>query len=145
MTEAELRAKLRKIEALFSGATFDGEREAAGEALKRMMERLEEFRQQAPPVEMQFRLSDTYSMKLFLALARRYELKPYRYKRQKHTTVMLRVPEKFLNEIFWPEFQALNKVLRDHLQQITNQIIQENICADISEASEIQQLTDGFA
>ena len=41
MTEADLQMKLKKIEALFAGATFDGEREAAGEALKRMMERLE--------------------------------------------------------------------------------------------------------
>ena len=140
MMEADLQAKLRKIEALFAGATFDGERVAAGEALKRMMERLEASRQAAPPVEMQFSLSDSFAKKLFLALLRRYELKPYRYKRQKYTTVMVRVPEQFVNETLWPEFQELSKVLEEHLEQITETIIRENICSDTREASEVRQL-----
>ncbi len=141
MTESDLQAKLRKIEALFAGATFDGERAAAGEALKRMMERLEKCREQEPPTEMRFSLSSTFSKRLFLALLRRYELTPYRYKRQKHTTVMVRVPEKFVNETLWPEFLELNKVLTDHLSQITETIIRENICSDTREASEVQQLS----
>lgn len=140
MTEYELQAKLRKIEALFAGATFDGERAAAGEALKRMMERLEACRQAEPPIEMQFSLSNSFSKKLFMALLRRYELKPYRYNRQKYTTVMVRVPERFLNETLWPEFLELDKVLSDHLLQITEKIIRENICSDTREASEVQQL-----
>jgi len=140
MDEVDLRAKLQKIEALFAGATFDGERAAAGEALKRMMERLEACRAEKPPVEMQFSLSDRFSKRLFLALLRRYELKPYRYKRQKYTTVMVRAPEQFLNETLWPEFLELNKVLTEHLLQITETIIQENICADTREAAEVQQI-----
>ncbi len=141
MTESDLQAKLRKIEALFAGATFDGEREAAGEALKRMMERLEACRQSAPPIEMQFRLSSSFSKRLFLALLRRYELNPYRYKRQKHTTVMVRVPEQFVNDTLWPEFLEFDKVLNEHLGQITEKIIRENICGDTSEVSEIQQIS----
>ncbi|MEA2068017.1 MAG: hypothetical protein U9P12_02340 [Verrucomicrobiota bacterium] len=141
MTEFELQAKLRKIEALFAGATFDGERAAAGEALKRMMERLEASRQEEPPIEMQFSLSGYFSKKLFQALLRRYELKPYRYKRQKYTTVMVQVPERFVNEILWPEFQELDKLLNEHLMQITEKIIRENICSDLSEVSEVQQLS----
>lgn len=140
MTEADLQLKLQKIEALFAGATFDGEREAAGEALKRMMERLEACRKAVPPIEMQFSMSDSFSKQLFLALLRRYELKPYRYKRQKRTTVMVRVPESFLNETLWPEFLELNKILKEHLRQITDRIIQENICAESGDASEVQQI-----
>ena len=141
MTEVDLQDKLRKIEALFAGATFDGERAAAGEALKRMMEQLEVCRQEEPPIEMQFSLSDTYSKRLFMALLRRYGLKPYRYRGQKYTTVVVRVPERFLDEILWPEFLELDKVLSDHLLQITEKIIRENICSDTSEVSEVQQLS----
>ena len=142
MTESELRAKLRKIEALFSGATFDGERTAAGEALKRMMERLENSRREEPPIEMRFSLGSSFSKRLFLALLRRYELEPYRYKRQKHTTVMVRVPERFAKETLWPEFLELNQVLTDHLLQVTEKIIRGNICADTREASEVRQIAE---
>ncbi|HEY9607478.1 MAG TPA: hypothetical protein V6C85_38190 [Allocoleopsis sp.] len=37
-------------------------------------------------------------LKLFLALLRRYGVEPYCYSRQKHTTVMARVPVSFANE-----------------------------------------------
>jgi len=141
VTESELQAKLRKIEALFSGATFEGERAAAGEALKRMMERLEACRLEEPPIEMRFSLSSSFSKRLFLALLRRYELEPYRYKRQKRTTVMVRAPERFLRETLWPEYLELNQVLTDHLLQITEKIIRENICADTREASEVRQIS----
>ena len=43
-------------------------------------------------IEMNFRLPDQWSRKLFLALCRRYGLKPFRYPRQRHSTVVLRAP-----------------------------------------------------
>ena len=52
------------------------------------------------PIELQFSIADPWSRQLFLALARRYGLRPYRYRRQRRTTVMLQAPESFLREIF---------------------------------------------
>jgi hypothetical protein len=78
MDEAKLREKLTRIEALFAGATTEGERVAAGEARRRIRERLESAERVEPPVEFRFTLTDTWSRKLFLALLRRYDLKPYR-------------------------------------------------------------------
>ena len=42
MKNSELRAKMAKIEALFAGTSFQGERDAAGLALERMLSKLQE-------------------------------------------------------------------------------------------------------
>ena len=78
-TESQLREKLRKIEALFAGAGTAGERLAAEAALERVRARLGELSRQDPSIEMQFSMPDQWSRHLFLALCRRYGLKPYRY------------------------------------------------------------------
>jgi len=139
MNEAEVRAKLRKIESLFARAGTDGERVAAGAAAERIRARLGEFQDTVGPTEMKFSLLDVWSRQLFVALSRRYGLKPYRYPRQRRTTVMLRVPERFINETLWPEFQELNQVLVDYLSQVTERIIREEVFSQTSEAQEVDQ------
>ena len=52
--EDELRERLRKVEALFFGATTAGEREAAGAATGRLKAKLAEASRLDPPVEMKF-------------------------------------------------------------------------------------------
>ncbi len=75
-SEAHLREKLRKIEALFAGAGTVGERIAAEAALERVRARLAELERRDPVIEMQFSLPDQWSRRLFLALCRRSRLKP---------------------------------------------------------------------
>ena len=104
-TERELRDKLRKIAALFEGATTDGEREAAAAASKRVLAALNTAEKVEPAIEMQFALSDRWSRLLFTALCRRYKLKPYRYPRQRHTTVVVRAPRIFIENTLWPEYR----------------------------------------
>ena len=123
--EEKLLDKLRKIEALFAGATTPGERDAAWHARERVMARLREFEVAEPPVEYRFSLSNTWSKRLFLALIRRYGLRPYRYPRQRRTTVRVRVPRRFVNEVLWPEFQALNTVLSTYLDEVADRVIAE--------------------
>src|SRR5947208_16016432 len=86
-TEAQLREKLRKIEALFAGAGTTGERLAAEAALERVRARLTELGHKDSPVEMQFSMPDQWSRHLFLALCRRYGLSPYRLHRRRRNTV----------------------------------------------------------
>lgn len=74
-----------------------------------------------------------------MALCRRYGLKPYRYTRQRHTTVMLRVPEAFVNDVLWPEFQNLDSVLTAYLSDITERLIREEVFADTGEAEEVAE------
>ncbi|MCC6719808.1 MAG: hypothetical protein IT555_18155 [Acetobacteraceae bacterium] len=135
--EDDLLARLRKIEALMAGAGTAGEREAAGAALQRVKARLAEQTQRDPPVELQFSMSDTWSRQLFVALCRRYGLKPYRYPRQKRTTVMVRVPRGFNDMVLWPEFMELDRALVAHLQDVTTRIIRGAVHTDTSEAEEV--------
>ena len=136
MDEAQLRKKLRKIEALFAGAGTVGEKLAAGAALERVRARLAELERSDRPIEMQFSLPDQWARQLFLALCRRYGLKPYRLYRQRVTTVMLHVPKGFVDQVLWPEFQELNAALMQYLTEITTRIIREEVHRDTSEAAE---------
>jgi hypothetical protein len=135
--EADLREKLRKIEALFAGATNPGERGAAEAALERVKARLAETARHDLPVEMQFSMTDQWSKHLFIALCRRYGLRPYRYPRQKRTTVMVRLPRGFADQVLWPEFVQIDEILRRYLQDITLRLIREHVHKDVSEAEEI--------
>ncbi len=136
--EAKLIKKLQLIEALFTGATTEGEKEAAANAIERMKKKLEDVQENDPPVEYKFTLSDMWSRKLLTALLRRYGIKPYRYYRQRYTTVMAQIPVGFVNDTLWPEFEELNSTLRNFLEDVTDRVIKEGIFSDNSEV-EIRQ------
>jgi len=122
---------------LFAGATTPGERVAAGEARRRILERLSRIEREDPPVEFRFTLADAYSRKVFLALLRRYELKPYRRRGQRQTTVMVRAPARFVEETLWPEFQQLAATLRGYLDEVTERIVAAALHRDSSDAAEV--------
>lgn len=84
--------------------------------------------------------SSLSSQKLFMALCRRYSLNPYRYARQRYTTVMVRAPEAFIDDVLWPQYQALSKELKEYLDQATEKIISEEVHRDTTDAQEIVQL-----
>jgi hypothetical protein len=144
--EQELLETLKKVEALFSGTTFDGERVAAAEAIERIRERLRSVQATQPPEEFSFSMPDSWSRRLFTALLCRYGIQPYRYRGQRRTTVMARVPRGFLDETLWPEFNQLNQVLRSYLERVTERVIKASIYADDAEAeirNEPTALADG--
>lgn len=142
-TEDDLVNKLRLIEALFAGAATQGERDAARNARDRICERLREMQRAEPPTEYRFSLPDMWSRRLFLALLRRYDIKPYRYHRQRRTTVMARVPPSFVDETLWPQYERLSTTLHEYLDQVTNRVIHESLAADQSEAEVVEQLSLG--
>ena len=137
--EQRLIDKLKRIEALFSGAKTDGERAAAACARERIQEVLRHREKTEPPVEYKFTLGDMWSRRLFVALLRRYGIRPYRYRRQRHTTVMARVPVSFVEETLWPEFQELSGTLQAFLSEVTDRVIAESIFSDHSEAEVMEQ------
>jgi len=145
MDEQNLIEKLRRIEALYAGATTPGERIAAANARDRIRERLRTLQTRAVNVEYRFTLSDVWSRKLFLGLLRRYDLEPYRYRGQRYTTVMVRVPKSFVEETLWPEFEELNRTLHAHLDEVTERVIREEIYRDSSEAGIKSELAGGEA
>ena len=94
------------------------------------------------PVEMKFSLENTWSRKLFTALARKHGLEPFRYYRQRYTTVMLCITKRFCDEVLWPEFLKLDKILMKYLDDITDRVVREAIHNDASEVTIRQQLLE---
>lgn len=126
--------KLRAIEALHARPGSDGERAAAENARERILQRLREVEEWDPPVEYQFSMPDMWSRRVFVALLRRYGINPYRYPRQRYTTVMAKVSKRFVDETLWPEYQAFASNLRSYLDEMTERVVAV-IHADTSEAT----------
>jgi hypothetical protein len=132
--QQRLIERLKRIEALFADrAATPGEKAAAREARERIQQRLAALAQTDPPIEYMFTLRNPWSKRLFVALLRRYDLQPYRYARQRYTTVMARVSARFVNETLWPEFVELDRTLQTYLTEETNRIIAESINKDSSD------------
>jgi len=87
-------------------------------------------------LETQFTLPDQWSRRLFTALCRRYGLEPYRYRRQRHTTVVVRAPRSFINNTLWPEFLQIKDALDEYLNEATERIIREEVYGNSAEAPE---------
>ncbi|BBO92323.1 hypothetical protein [Desulfosarcina ovata] len=137
---SKLIEKLKLIEALYSGATTPGERSAAENARQRIRKKIEQHKEMDPPLEYKFSLQNMWSRKLFVALLRRYNVKPYRYYRQRHTTVMANVSKTFVDKTLWPQFLELDKELTAHINDTAEKIINEAVFGDSSEAEEIRAI-----
>jgi hypothetical protein len=132
--EDQLRERLKKVEALYFGATTAGERGAAEAALARLKAKLDEAGRREPPSEMKFTVPDQWSVRLFIALCRRYGLKPYRYPRQRRTTIMVKAPRHFLETVLWRQFRELHDDLSLYLEQTTERVIRDAVHADTTDA-----------
>jgi len=64
-SEEQLREKLRKISALFHGATTIGERDAAAAAMERVKKGLGATFQTEQPIEFKFSFPDRWQRRLF--------------------------------------------------------------------------------
>lgn len=135
-SEQQLREKLRKISALFEGATTTGERAAAAAAIERIKQTLNKVGGAEQPLEVRFTLPDRWQRRLFAALCRRYGLEPYRYKGQRYTTVMVKAPRSFVDKTLWPEYLQLKDALDGWLNEATERIIREEVYRDAAEARE---------
>jgi hypothetical protein len=126
-SEDRLREKLRKIEALYAGAATAGEKAAAGAAADRIRRQFESASRAETAEELKFSIPDPWSHKLFIALCRRYGVRPFRYSRMHRQTILIRAPASFVQQVLWPEFEELSDALTEHLLDITEKIIREEV------------------
>jgi len=122
----DIRDRLAKLEALFARGATEGERAAAGAALERIQARLDLGGGKAtaePEIEMQYSLPDVWAVKLFVALCRKHEIKPYRYPRQRRTTVMVRVRKTEFEHTIAAEFQSLHRELTGYFSEMVEHLI----------------------
>ena len=136
-----LREKLRKIEALFAGAATAGEKAAAGAAAERIRKRLGQAAGKERSIELKFSIPDLWSRQLFIALCRRYGLRPYRHRRMHRQTIMIKGPKSFIEQVLWAEFQELNAALIAYLSEITEKVIREEVHGETGEAEEVDEPT----
>ena len=127
------------LAALFAGAATEGEKVAAERARNRILERLKLWEKEDPPVEYRFTMADMWSRKVFVALLRRYGLRPYRYSGQRYTTVMAKTSKRFVDETLWPEFQEIDETLRTYLSDVTDRVVHQVIHQDSSEAEVVDK------
>ncbi len=52
---------------------------------------------------------------------------------------MMRVPRSFVQEVLWPEFEALNQALQTYLNDVTLRVIRAALHEDAEEATELAQ------
>ena len=114
----DILEKIRKVEALIERAGSEGERQSAIFA----KERLEKSQARAEK-EYSISTQDLWHKKLFVAICHKYNLKPDRYYRQKHTTVMVRISKRFLDKTVWPEYLKYAKILEELVDEITTEVI----------------------
>lgn len=137
--EDQLREKLRKIEALFAGAATAGEKSAAGAAAQRIRERLAKAANTEKAIEIKLSIPDVWARQLFVALCRRYGLRPYRQRRMHRQTILIKAPKSFVEDVLWPEFEELSSALVAYLSEITEKLIREEVHGETGEAEEVDE------
>ena len=114
----DILEKIRKIGALIERAGTEGERQSAILAKERLLKQRVET-----AIEYTITTQDMWHKQLFTAICHKHGLKPFRYYRQKYTTVMVNASKPFVDEILWPEYLKYAKVLEELVDEITIQVI----------------------
>ena len=138
LSEARLIEKLRALEALYAPPGTTAEGQAAVDAAERILQRLTENGGDDEPVEYRFSMPDMWSRRVFVALLRCHGLRPYRYRRQRYTTVMAKVSKRFVDETLWPQYEAFSNSLREYLAEVTDRVVSQVIHDDLTEAAVVE-------
>jgi hypothetical protein len=76
-----------------------------------------------PETEMQYSLPDVWSVRIFVALCRKRGIRPYRYPRQRRTTVIVRVRQSSFDETVGEEFRTLHRELTAYFSEMVEHLI----------------------
>ena len=129
-TESQTIETLGQIERHFAGASIAGKPDPDKAAMESIRNALREAEAREGSVELRLSLSDPMTMKLFLAVCRRYGIQPYQRQGQHRTTVMLKIPPSFSQNILVPEFQQLSEALAFFLRDTMERIIENSVFRD---------------
>jgi len=112
---------------------------AAGAAAERIRDRLGQAADKEKEIEIKFSIPDVWSRQLFVALCRRYGLRPFRYRRMHRQTIIIRAPKSFVERVLWPEFEELSAALTAYLSEITERVISEEVHRETGDADEVEE------
>lgn len=125
----DIRKKLEKLETLFARGATAGERAAAGAALERLNSRRDTGPQEEE-LEFQYSLPDAWAVKIFVALCRKHGVHPYRYPRQRRTTVMVKVQQSVFEQTVMAEFNTLHSELVAYFKDTVDHLIADAMKSD---------------
>lgn len=130
--EKDIQDKLAKLETLFARGATAGERAAAGAARDRLQARidLERDGNGDADTELRYSLPDVWSVRIFVALCRKHDIQPYRYPRQRRTTVMVRVHQSTFESTVGEEFRALHRELTAYFGDMVEHLIADVMKSD---------------
>ncbi len=137
--QTDLRERLRKIEALVEAAGTPAERDAAAAAMERVRAKLDAPGDTEEPEDLDFSIADDWSRHLFVALCRRFGLKPYRRANDDRATVTVRAQRSLMEGTLWRQFQTIDAEMRAYLTEVSLKIIRKEIHADASDAHELHE------
>jgi len=128
----DIREKLEKLEELFARGATAGERAAAGAARDRLQAKLSFAADDGdePEIELQYSLPDVWSVRIFVALCRKNGIRPYRYPRQRRTTVMVRVRQSSFERTVAEEFRTLHRELTGYFDEMVEHLIADAMKSD---------------
>jgi hypothetical protein len=125
--------KLIKIHALIERASSEGERRAAILAKERIMKRQKQY-----PIEFRVTLHSIWQKRLFVGLCKKYDLKTYRYPRQKHTTTMVKISPSLMDECLWPEYIRFSSILQDLIEDVLNSVLSKIDGEEVTMSGELE-------
>ena len=128
--DEDIRIKLAKLEALFARGATAGERAAAGAARDRLQARIAAEGAQDPETEVQYSMPDTWSVRIFVALCRKHGIRPYRYPRQRRTTIMVRARAAEFERTVLAEFETLHRELVAYFNETVDHLIADAMKSD---------------
>ena len=120
--DAELNARLSRMAKAFR--TTGRHTEMYGADTDPEQSRIGSCTYTEPETELQFSFFDPLLIKLFLAVCRKHGIRPFRYSRQKQTTVMVRAREQEFQRTVWMEFSLLEAELVSCLEGITDRLFE---------------------
>lgn len=68
-------------------------------------------------------MQNDWDAALFHALLKRYGIKPYRYRKQRKSTVLVRVSKCFMDDHLWPIFNGVRAELHKRFMQLTTALL----------------------
>lgn len=125
MDDEKLFENLRGIEAEALGVPATADRSARKQAIESLRAKLADARTREPDDTFSVSLPDPWQMAIFLALARRYGLRPHRHARQRRSTVIVTAPVSFYERVLWPEFAVLSGALGAWFDLLTSRVLRE--------------------
>jgi hypothetical protein len=97
----------------------------ASQSRERIVARLRKLADAGDVQEFQCTVKGTWESFLLHSILKRYGIQPYRYRKQRQTTILVRVSKRFMDETLWPIYAAASESLVARFNEIARAILPE--------------------